>query len=120
MALTRLCLTVLVLLTSAAVPAVTNSVRLHFDMYRNGALVADPELSVSSGTSGRLEFQDIGTISFTPTFRDSDTIAIEFDIHSGGRHLGPSLVIGRGGRGLASWSSTTEKDSFKFTVTWVP
>ena len=119
MKLTRLWVPGLLVLTCISLANAQNPIRLRFEIYRNGALVGNPEVSVTSGTAGSLALERVGKIAFTPTSRDPDSVSIEFDIASGGRHLHPVLVLGGNDPASASWSSTDGKESFKFTVTWV-
>ena len=95
------------------------SIRLQFEVVKEGSTVAKPEVSVASGSVGSLEIDDVGRIAFTPTFRGSDSVAIAFDISSGGEQLHPRLVIGRNEPGSLSWSLGTSAQSVKLTVSWV-
>jgi hypothetical protein len=115
----RLFALALLLFPGISVTTTQNSIRLHFDVYRNRTLVSNPDLSVPSGTHGRLEIDGVGTIEFTPTFRTSDSISIQFDMNIGGRRARPVIVIGRNQPGRVSWSSNDRRDEFKFTVNWV-
>jgi hypothetical protein len=115
----RLFALALLLFPSISVATTQNSIRLHFDVYRNGTLVSNPDLSVSSGTPGRLDIDGVGTIEFTPTFRTSDSISIQFDMNIDGRRARPVMVIAMNQPGRVSWSSNDRRDEFKFTVNWV-
>lgn len=96
-----------------------NTIRLRFELYRNGSLVGSPALSVASGDVARLTFDGAATITFTSAFRGSDNVSIDFDIDSGGRRLRPRLVIGADAPGSVSWSPTGGRDTFKFTIAWM-
>ncbi|PYR94162.1 MAG: hypothetical protein DMF84_06320 [Acidobacteria bacterium] len=120
MTIGRCLLPALVLFNTMSLVAAQTTIRLDFEVYRNGVLVGNPEMSVRAGTAGRLEIAGVGRIAFTPTFRDADSVSIAFDINVSGRHLDPVMVIGRNDRGSANWSSTTGQDVFKLTVNWAP
>ncbi len=119
MKMTRLWVAGLLVLTWISLASAQNTIRLRFDVYRNGAVAGNPEVSVTSGSAGNFAMGGVGKIAFTPTFRDPGSVSVEFDIVSGGRHLQPVLVLGANDPASASWSSTDGKESFKFTVTWV-
>ncbi len=94
------------------------SVRLQFHVTKDGSSVAKPEMSMTSGSPGRLEIDTVGRLSFTPRVRGS-SVAIAFDISSGSKQFQPSLVIGKDEPGSISWTSLTGSESFKLTVSWV-
>src|SRR5258705_10107602 len=94
------------------------SVRLQFHVTKDGSSVAKPEMSMTSGSHGRLEIDTVGRLSFTPRVRGS-SVAIAFDISSGSKQFQPSLVIGKDEPGSISWTSLTGSESFKLTVSWV-
>jgi hypothetical protein len=119
MTVARFSVAALLLFVGVSVANTQTSIRLRFEVYRNGAQVGNPEVSLTSGTAGRLAWDGIGTIAFTPTFRDSDSISIAFDIDSGSRRMHPRVVLRANDPGSASWSSTDGKDAFKFSVTWM-
>jgi hypothetical protein len=119
MRMTRFWVPALFVLTWISVGTAQNSIRLRFEVYRNGALVGNPEVSVTSGTTGSLAMDGIGTIAFTPTSRDSDSVSVAFDIDSCDKHAHPRVVVRGNDPGSASWSCTASKESFKVTVTWV-
>ena len=93
------------------------AVRLQFEIVKNGTLVAAPEVTVASGAEGSMTVEDVGRISFTPTLRSSDTVAVDFVIDSGGKHLQPRLVLGSE-PGSMSWKSNTGGDAFVIRVRW--
>ena len=95
------------------------SIRLQFEIVKDGSIVAKPEVSVISGSAGTIEVDDVGSFAFTPTFRGSDAVAIAFDIGSGGKQFQPRLVIGKNEPGTLSWTSDTRAQSFKLRVSWV-
>ena len=94
------------------------SIRLQFEVTKDGSTVAKPEMSVNSGAAGRIEIADVGRVVFTPTLRDSD-VAIAFDISSGGKQFKPRLVISANEPGSISWTSDARQESFTLTVSWV-
>jgi hypothetical protein len=94
------------------------SIRLQFEVVKDGSTVAKPEVSVISGSAGSIEVDDVGRIAFTPTFRGSDAVAVAFDIRSGGKQLQPRLVINKNEPGTLSWTSDA-RESFKLTVSWI-
>jgi hypothetical protein len=95
------------------------SIRLKFEVVKDGSTVAQPEVSVTSDSASRIEIDGVGQFAFTPTFRGSDTVAIAFDIQSGGKQLQPRLVIGKSEPGTLSWTSETRAQSFKLRVSWI-
>jgi hypothetical protein len=95
------------------------SIRLQFEVVKDGSTVARPEVSVISGSSGSIEVDDEVTFAFTPTFRGSDAVVISFDIRSGGKQFQPRLVISQNGPASLSWPSDTRAQSFKLRVSWV-
>jgi len=95
------------------------SIRLQFEVVKDGSTVAKPELSVTSGSAGSIEIDNVGRFGFTPTFRGSDGVAIAFDISSGGKQFRPRLVISKNEPGALSWTSDTGAESFKLMVSWV-
>ena len=100
-------------------PAIAQqSVRLQFEITRNGSTVARPEVSVNLGSASSMAIDGVGQFEFTPTLRGSD-LAIAFDVRSAGKQMRPSLVITRSEPGYLSWKSDTHDESFKLTVSWV-
>jgi len=95
-----------------------DSLRLQFDVTKDGSNVAKPEVSVNAGSAGLIEIDNVGRLSFTPTVRGSG-VAIAFDISSGGKQFQPRLVIRKDESGSISWTSVTGAESFKLTVSWV-
>lgn len=92
---------------------------LKFEVVKDGSTVAQPEVSVTSGSAGSVEIDGVGRFAFTPTFRGSDTVAIAFDIKAGGKRLQPCLVISKSEPGTLSWTSETGGQSFKLRVSWI-
>jgi hypothetical protein len=114
------CLLVLAVVFSVSMsPAIAQqSIRLHFEVVKNGSTVASPEVSADPGSAASIAIDGVGRFEFTPTLRGSD-LAIAFDVRSGGKQLRPSLVITRREPGYLSWKSDTRAESFKLTVSWV-
>ena len=96
------------------------SIRLQFEVVKDGATVATPEVSVTPGSAGSIEIDNVGRFVFTPTFRGSDAVAIAFDIRADGKRFQPNLVIGKNEPGSLSWTSDTREASLKVTVSWLP
>lgn len=95
------------------------SIGLKFDVVKDGSTVAQPEVSVTSGSAGSIEFDGVGQFAFTPTVRGSDAVTIAFDIKAGGKRLQPRLVISKSEPGTLSWTSETAGQSFKLRVSWI-
>lgn len=113
------CLVVVAFLFSAISPAVAQeSIRLQFQIQKNGSPVANPEVSVNMGSEGRLDIDDVGTLAFTPRVRGS-SLAVAFHITSGGKRFQPRLVITKSESGSISWTSDTEEEAFELTVSWI-
>ena len=97
------CALCLVCLSSAAAQG---SVRLRFEIMRNGSVIANPEISVAEGSVGRIEIRDSFACAFTPTMHDSH-LDLAFDIRTGDRRLPPRLVIGETNPAVVSWTSAS-------------
>ena len=95
------------------------SIRLKFEVVKDGSTVAQPEVSVTPGSAGSIEIDGLGQFAFTPTFRGSDTVAIAFDIKAGDKQLQPRLVISKSQPGTLSWTSETREQSLKLKVSWI-
>jgi hypothetical protein len=99
-------------------PAIAQeSVRLQFEVAKDGSTVARPEMSVNLDSAASIAIDGVGQLEFTPTLRGSD-LAIAFDVRSGGKQMRPSLVITRSEPGYVSWKSDA-RESFKVSVSWV-
>ena len=118
MTLSRLFVFAFLLSVGMSTAIAQESIRLRFEVVKDGSTVAKPEVSVNSGSAGSLEIDNVGRFAFTPTFRGSD-VAIAFDISSGGKQFRPRLVISKTEPGSVSWTSETRAESFKLTVSWV-
>jgi hypothetical protein len=118
MKLSRLLVFAVVFSVSMSPVIAQQSIRLQFEVVKNGSTVARPEVSVDAGSASSIAIDGVGRFEFTPTLRGSD-LAIAFDVRSGGKQLRPSLVITRREPGYLSWKSDTRAESFKLTVSWV-
>jgi hypothetical protein len=118
MKLSRLLVLVSVFSVGNSLVTAQESIRLQFEVAKDGSTVAKPEVSVNSGSAGRIEIDNVGRFVFTPTVRGSD-VAIAFDITAGGKQFQPRLVISENKPGSISWTSGTGAESFKLTVSWV-
>ena len=106
------------LLSSAAPLAIPqDTIRLQFQVVKNGAIVASPEITVISGSAGSLDVEGVGSVTVTPT-ASADTVDLVFDIRSGRTRLQPRLVVGTNAPGVLSWTGET-RDSFKVTMSWI-
>ena len=103
------------LIGGASVTTAQESIRLQFEIVKDGSTVATPEVSVISGTTGTIEL-DRGRIAFTPTQRGSESVAVAFDIVMGGKRLQPRLVISGKEPGSLAWRSDTGTESFRIRV----
>ena len=119
MRLNRLSAVPVLALTLVSLATAPSTIRLRFELYRNGSLVGSPALSVASGDAARLAFDGAATITFTPASLGSDNVSIDFDIDSGGRRLRPRLVIGADAPGSVTWSSAGGRDTFTLTIAWL-
>jgi len=102
----------------ASLAIAQDSIRLQFEVVKDGATVARPEVSVTAGSTGTLEVAEVGNVAFTPTLRGSDGVAVAFDIRSGGKEFQPRLVISKDEAGTLSWTSAAGAHSFKVKVSW--
>jgi len=119
MKLSRLFVFVFLFSVGMSLAVAQGSIRLQFEVVKDGSTVANPEVSVTAGSAGSIEIDNVGRFAFTPTFRGSDGVAIAFDISSGGKQFQPRLVISKNEPGSLSWTSDTRTESFQLTVSWV-
>jgi hypothetical protein len=94
------------------------SIRLRFEVVKDGTTVATPEIAVAAGATGRLKVDAVGDIAFTPTLRGSDSVDIAFHVTSAGKDLQPRLVITHDEPGAVSWTSPGPH-ACKLRVSWV-
>jgi len=118
MKLSQLLVVVPLVSFGASLAIAQDSTRLRFEVVKDGATVARPEVAVTAGSTGMLEVADVARFTFTPTLRGSDGLAIAFDIRSGGKEFHPSLVISKDQAGTLSWASDAGAHSFKIKVSW--
>ena len=98
----------------AAIPAIgAENIRLHFDVYKNGAQLATPTVAVEDSKTGSFQLAD-ATISFTPSRLDANKVAVAFDVESGERKLTPRLVLLDQEIGSVAWNSVS--GSFEIRV----
>jgi hypothetical protein len=114
----RLFVIAFVFSTGTVLATAQESVRLQFEVVKDSSTVARPEVSMKSGSPGRIEVPDVGTFAFTPTLRNSE-VAIAFDIRSAGKQFTPRLVISPNELGTISWVSATTAESFALRVSWL-
>ena len=118
MKFSRLFVVVSLVSFGASLAIAQDSTRLRFEVVKDGATVANPEVSVAAGSTATLEVADVGRVAFTPTLRGSDGVGIAFDIRSGGKEFHPSVVIGKDQPGTLSWTSEAGAHSFRIKVSW--
>ena len=118
MKFSRLLVIVPLVSIGASLAIAQNSTRLRFEVVKDGATVANPEVSVAAGSTATLEVANIGSVAFTPTLRGSDGVSIAFDIKSSGKEFHPRLVIGKDQPGTLSWTSDAGAHSFRIKVSW--
>jgi hypothetical protein len=118
MILRRLVILAAMLLVGVSSALGQESIRLRFEIAKNGSSVANPEVSLKAGSAGRIEIEGIGSLAFTPTLRDSN-LAVAFDIKTSEKHLEPQLVIAKTEPGSISWKSESGAESFKVMVFWI-
>lgn len=119
MKLSRLFVLACLVFVGTSLAIAQESIRLQFEVVKDGSTVAKPEVSVISGSVGSIEVDDVVKFAFTPTSRGSDAVVISFDIKSGGKQFQPRLVISKNEPGSLSWPSDTRAESFKLRVSWV-
>jgi len=102
---------------------------LRFEISKNGALIASPELWLQSGMVGRIHLDSRDApnairvsglrekIALTPTVQ-GENISIAFEIASDAKRLQPSLVISKDVKGALEWVSY-EGQTIRLTVSWV-
>jgi len=118
MKFSRLLAVVSLLSFGASLAIAQDSIRLKFEVVKDGATLARPEVSVTAGSTDTLEVADVGHLAFTPTLRGSDGISLVFDIKSAGKAFQPGLVISKDEAGTLSWTSDAGAHSFKVKVSW--
>jgi len=94
------------------------SIGLRLEIVKSGSILAEPEVSVPSGSAGEIQIEGVGRFVFTPVVRGSN-LAIAFDIQAGEKHLQPQLVINKVVPASLSWTSAPDGQPFKVTVFWV-
>jgi hypothetical protein len=94
------------------------SIRLRFEVVKDGKTVATPEIAVAAGASGSIKVDDVGDIAFTPALRGSESVDIAFHVTSAGKEFHPRLVITQDAPGALSWTSTGPH-AFKLSVSWI-
>jgi hypothetical protein len=94
------------------------SIRLRFEVLKDGTTVAKPEIAVAAGATGSIKLDAVGDIAFTPTLRGSDSVAIAFHVTSAGKEFQPRLVITQDAPGALSWTSPGPH-ACKLSVSWV-
>jgi hypothetical protein len=105
-------------LVSVCSAAAQDSVRLRFQIVKDGFVVANPEVSVKPGSTGRIEIKDTFICAFTATVRES-RLSVAFDIKTGAKQLQPQLVLGKNDPGSISWTPASG-ESVKIVVVAVP
>ena len=118
MKLSRLAVFAFIFLVGLSPAIAQESIRLQFEVAKDGSTLAKSEVSVNSGSTGRIEIADVGSFVFTPTFRGSG-VAIAFDISARGKQFQPRIVITKNEPGSISWTPDTRAESFKLTVSWI-
>jgi hypothetical protein len=119
MTLRRLVILAAMFLMAGAPALAQESIRLRFEIAKNGSNVASPEVTLKAGSAGRIEIEGIGSLAFTPMVRGSN-LAVAFDIKTSEKHLEPQLMIGNAEPASISWKSESGVESFKVSVFWVP
>jgi hypothetical protein len=100
---------------------------LQVEVMRDSAVVARPQLRVSSGREGRVDLDGQWAaaplkglqekIVITPTVRGND-ITLAFNITSGDRQFRPSLVISKDVRGSVEWAAA-DGQPLRLSIPWV-
>ena len=111
-------LVVACLFLGASVANGQEPIRLRFEVVKDGATVAQPEVAVAAGATGSMKLDAVGDIAFTPTLRGSDSVDIAFHVTSAGKEFQPRLVITHDEPGAVSWTSPGPH-TFKVSVSWV-
>jgi len=93
------------------------TIRLQFELYRNGSLLAKPVVTVQDKEAGSLAMDGVAQLSFTPTRVATDKIAVAFDVVFGDKKFQPRIVLLDQEPGSLSWKSTSGTDSFEVRVT---
>ena len=102
---------------------------LRFEISKDGALIASPQLRLQSGMVGQihLDSRDAPSapaasglrerIALTPTVQ-GENLSIAFDITSNDKRFQPSLVISKDVKGALEWVSY-EGHAIELSVSWV-
>lgn len=98
------------------VPSVNGqeSIRLRFQVTRNGAVIANPEIVVNEGAVGRIDIKDSVILALTPRVQNS-RLTLTFDIRTGDKHLQPQLAVDTIEPATLSWT-TVAGELIKVTV----
>ena len=95
MKFSRLLAVVSLLSFGASLAIAQDSIRLKFEVVKDGATLARPEVSVTAGSTGTLEVADVGHLAFTPTLRGSDGISLVFiGVHVKYGEIPPIIMSG--------------------------
>jgi hypothetical protein len=107
--LKRLFFAVLVLSVEPLVAA-PGDIKLQFEIFKNGTLIATPVLTVQEGGKGSLSLPNVIDVSLTPNriAQDQDTVAIAFELTAAGKTIRPRMVLLKEERGVLSWKPASD------------
>ena len=86
------------------------TIRLKFEVYRDGSLVAKPQFQVADKAAATLSIDGLATVTFTPTRIDAERIAVAFEIAAGGQPFSPRVVLRNREPGTISWKSLSNEN----------
>ena len=90
-----------VLLTSSGLAQ--SNIRLQFEVSKNDAVVAAPQVAVADGGHGSLAVPDIADISFSAVRTTADRVTVSFEIKAGEKSIRPRVVLVQSEPGSLSW-----------------
>lgn len=114
----------LVLLALAPVVGISlgaqESIRLQFEIYRNGSLVGSPTVTGRDGTSASMSVDSGFDLTFTATRIAEDKVSVAFEIALDDKSIRPRVVLLNQEQGTISWKSASGSDSFEVRVSVTP
>jgi len=72
---------------------------LRFEILKAGTKIATIAASVTAGSTGRIELDGIGSLTFTPAKR-ADSVEIVFTVTASGQVVHPRMVLRDGAQGV--------------------
>jgi hypothetical protein len=91
-------------------------VRLQFQITKNDAAVASPQISLADGGHGTIGLPGLADIGFDIARTDPDRVAVNLEIKSGDKVLTPRILLVESQPGSVSWTVGQEAVSLRVWV----